>query len=346
MPSVRKSCQVVLSVGAYRQIKINFWKDDFIINLDSDDTLFYLYMLSNPNSTQCGIFELSVKQIASESKLHEEIILDQIKRFEGYGKIVYDEITKEFYVVNWMKHNKPDNPKCQRQIEKELPEIKSRRLMERWLADAEGIYTPRESFVKNLSEKSEEEIKEEERKKIIKINKKSEKEKQEKERKEKDEREKRQNLNFPDKPNTLTKESETDSNLEEEVQDKEPVNGAEQTSVVLIGKAIDTATDLPTAQVSIINYLNAIVGSKVLLDDTRCLAMIDNQLDKGYTVQDFYDVIDCKNLDWKETTSRNLLNPFHLFEANFELYLKQSKGPPGDKRDGSTFVNPKFREVN
>ncbi|MBX4258447.1 hypothetical protein [Clostridium estertheticum] len=47
-------------MAKYRQIYTEFWSDTFVLELDSQEKLFYLYLLTNTKSTQCGIYELSL----------------------------------------------------------------------------------------------------------------------------------------------------------------------------------------------------------------------------------------------------------------------------------------------
>ncbi|MCB2306027.1 hypothetical protein LGL08_05430 [Clostridium estertheticum] len=54
-------------MAKYRQIYTKFWSDTFVLELDSQEKLFYLYLLMNTKSTQCGIYELSPRLISLET---------------------------------------------------------------------------------------------------------------------------------------------------------------------------------------------------------------------------------------------------------------------------------------
>ena len=53
-------------MAIFRKIHTSFWSDTFIQDLDNDHKLFYLYLLTNERTKQCGIYEISKKQIAFE----------------------------------------------------------------------------------------------------------------------------------------------------------------------------------------------------------------------------------------------------------------------------------------
>ena len=51
-------------MAIFRKVHTSFWSDTFISDLDKDKKLFYLYILTNERTTQCGIYEISKKQIS------------------------------------------------------------------------------------------------------------------------------------------------------------------------------------------------------------------------------------------------------------------------------------------
>jgi hypothetical protein len=116
-------------MATYRQVKTSYWLDSFILDLSSEARSFYLYLITNPKSTQCGIFELSTKLIVMETGYSAELVQELILEFCRYGKILYDQGTHEFLMVNWMKHNRSDNIKILGCIEKELLCVRSTALL-------------------------------------------------------------------------------------------------------------------------------------------------------------------------------------------------------------------------
>ncbi len=82
---------------------------------------------------------------------------------------------------------------------------------------------------------------------------------------------------------------------------------------------------------AIVEYLNSKCGTnyKYTSDNTR--RNIRARLEDGYTVEDFYTVIDKKANDWIGTDMQEYLRPITLFGTKFESYLNQ---PVKQKRKG------------
>lgn len=76
--------------------------------------------------------------------------------------------------------------------------------------------------------------------------------------------------------------------------------------------------------ISIIDYLNKRLNTRYRYNNTRTNAYIKARLNEGYTVEDFYKVIDTKYNDWFGTEYAKYLTPETLFRpSNFEKYLNQ-----------------------
>jgi uncharacterized phage protein (TIGR02220 family) len=120
---------VIIEVARYRQVYTEFWQDTFVIDLTPEEKFFYLYLLTNSKTTQCGIYEIPIKVMILETGYNRETILRLIERFESYEKIKYNSETKEMVVMNWLKYNSINSPKVQKCIENELKQVKSRGLI-------------------------------------------------------------------------------------------------------------------------------------------------------------------------------------------------------------------------
>ncbi|MCB2339614.1 DnaD domain-containing protein [Clostridium estertheticum] len=116
-------------MAKYRQIYTEFWSDAFVLELDSQEKLFYLYLLTNTKSTQCGIYELSPRLISLETGYDKVLVAELLKKFCDYKKILYCEETNEIMVLNWIKYNFPNNPNVIACIKKEAQKIKSKVLL-------------------------------------------------------------------------------------------------------------------------------------------------------------------------------------------------------------------------
>ncbi|MBX4263020.1 DnaD domain-containing protein [Clostridium estertheticum] len=113
-------------MAKYRQIYTEFWSDTFVLELDSQEKFFYLYLLTNTKSTQCGIFQISPRLISLETGYDKVLVAELLKKFCDYKKILYCAETNEIMVLNWIKYNIPNNNNAVIGISKELLKVKNK----------------------------------------------------------------------------------------------------------------------------------------------------------------------------------------------------------------------------
>lgn len=111
-------------MATFRQIHTSFWQDHFVISLTPEEKYFYLYLMTNSKTTQCGIYELPIRVIEFETGYNRETVEKLLERFTQYRKIIYNEPTHEILIKNWMKHNSIKSPKVFACIKKELQSVK------------------------------------------------------------------------------------------------------------------------------------------------------------------------------------------------------------------------------
>jgi hypothetical protein len=140
-------------MAIFRKIHTSFWSDPFIQDLDNDHRLFYLYLLTNEKTKQCGIYEISKKQMSFELGYSIDRVSKLLAYFIKLGKILYSETTKEVALKNWMKYNGSTSPKVVSCINSELKQVKDRVLIEY----VNGIYTPSQEEEEQEEEKEQEE---------------------------------------------------------------------------------------------------------------------------------------------------------------------------------------------
>lgn len=124
----------------YRNIRVTFWEDPFIEGLDRQHVCFYLFLLTNSKTKQCGIYEISIRQICKSYIIEEKEALEMIAFFVKAGKIKYSPATNEIAIKNWPKHNSSDSPKIKKCIENELQFVKNPDLI-KYLYDKNYIDT-------------------------------------------------------------------------------------------------------------------------------------------------------------------------------------------------------------
>lgn len=143
-------------MAIFRKIHTSFWSDPFIQDLDNDHRLFYLYLLTNEKTKQCGIYEISKKQMSFELGYSIDRVSKLLAYFIKLGKILYSETTKEVALKNWMKYNGSTSPKVVSCINSELKQVKDRVLIEY----VNGIYTASQEEKEQEEEKEEEQTQE------------------------------------------------------------------------------------------------------------------------------------------------------------------------------------------
>ena len=146
-------------MAIFRKIHTSFWSDPFIQDLDNDHRLFYLYLLTNEKTKQCGIYEISKKQISFELGYSIDRVSKLLAYFIKNDKILYSEATKEVALKNWMKYNASTSPKVVSCIKSELCSVKDRVLIEY----VNGMYTASQE-----EQEEEEEQEQEKPKRFIK----------------------------------------------------------------------------------------------------------------------------------------------------------------------------------
>jgi hypothetical protein len=134
-------------MAIFRKIHTSFWSDSFISDLDKDKKLFYLYLLTNERTRQCGVYEITKKQISFDLGYSIDTVCKLLDYFIKTGKIRYNDTTKELAIGNWLKFNSSTSPKVKTCIDKEFQSVKDTVLIQ---------------YVKSMDTQSQEEEEQEE----------------------------------------------------------------------------------------------------------------------------------------------------------------------------------------
>ena len=93
-------------MGIKRIVDISFWTDSKIDEFTPEDKYFMLYLLTNPFTTQLGIYEISIKQVAFQLGYSIESVKSLIDRFENkYKIIIFSKETNEIAILNYLRHS-------------------------------------------------------------------------------------------------------------------------------------------------------------------------------------------------------------------------------------------------
>jgi hypothetical protein len=146
-------------MAAFRKISVTFWADSFVGELTPEQKYFYLYLMTNDKTTQCGIYETSIRKICFDTGYNSETIHKLLDFFEEKNKIRFSKETNEIALLNWVKFNDSNSPKVLACVEKELKQVKNRVLIQ-YLYSMDTH--PQEEEEKEKEEEQEEEYQQEE----------------------------------------------------------------------------------------------------------------------------------------------------------------------------------------
>tara|TARA_R110002167_G_C12578660_1_gene643248 strand:- start:214 stop:1002 length:789 start_codon:yes stop_codon:yes gene_type:complete len=116
-------------MAKYRQLHTTYWNDPLILDLTPEQKYFYIYLLTNPNVKQCGIYEISVRQITYHTGYNKDTIENLLDMFVNLNKIVRSKKTNEIALVNFLKYNYSASPTIKKCIEKDLEDVKNKELI-------------------------------------------------------------------------------------------------------------------------------------------------------------------------------------------------------------------------
>ncbi|AVM24922.1 conserved phage C-terminal domain-containing protein [Bacillus pumilus] len=119
-------------MAKYRHVHTTFWQDPKVTEeMTPEDRYFYLYLITNPNTTQIGIYPITKKQMAFDLGYSIESINSLMDRFQNHHKlIIYNGETRELVIKNWAKYNliKGGKPMLDC-VSKELREVKDKNMI-------------------------------------------------------------------------------------------------------------------------------------------------------------------------------------------------------------------------
>ena len=138
--------------------------------MSAEDRYALLYLLTNPHTTQIGIYQITKRQMAFDLGYSTESVGAILERFEKLlGIIRYNPETREIAIKNWGKYNlKRGGKPIMDCIRGELEKVKDKNLIE-YVADSIPNETIKNEFLRYVNDtftiSGQEEEKEEEKEK-------------------------------------------------------------------------------------------------------------------------------------------------------------------------------------
>ena len=117
-------------MATFRKVHVSFWSDPFTQELTPEQKYFFLYLITNEKSSQCGIYEITKRHICYDTGYNIDTVSKLLKFFSDHDKIKYNYDTSEIAIKNWLKYNDNGSPKVQVFVKQELTSIKDKSLIQ------------------------------------------------------------------------------------------------------------------------------------------------------------------------------------------------------------------------
>ena len=94
-------------MGVKRIVDTDFWKDAKVIDdYSPEDKYFWLYLLTNPQTRQLGVYKLPKKIVAFETGYSLDTVKVLLERFQNkYKAIIYSDDTQEIALLNYLRYS-------------------------------------------------------------------------------------------------------------------------------------------------------------------------------------------------------------------------------------------------
>lgn len=142
-------------MAIFRKIHVQFWSDVFIQSLTPEQKFFFLYLLTNERTKQCGVYEITTRQISYDTGYNVETVNKLISFFEDASKILFSRETNEVGIKNWNKYNGSKSPDVKSLVNKEIRSIKNKKLLE-WVQSVDTVLPHTKSSLRQEGEEEPE----------------------------------------------------------------------------------------------------------------------------------------------------------------------------------------------
>lgn len=109
----------------FTRIERGYWQDEFILELTPEQKFFYLYLMTNNKVNTLGAYVFPLTMSTVELGYNKETVLKLLDHFAQAGKIIWDETTKEVFLLNWPKRNWNKKTATLRALKKDFGALKS-----------------------------------------------------------------------------------------------------------------------------------------------------------------------------------------------------------------------------
>ncbi len=316
-------------MGVKRIVDTEFWTDDGVDEFSPEDKYFMLYLLTNPFTKQLGIYKISVKQAAFQMGYSVDAVNVLLDRFENkYKMIVFSKETSEVAILNFLRHSVMKGGKpVEDCIRQDMAKVKDKKLIDTVFSRLSG----RDDLNKTVKEIVDEYINEND---IHNDN------DNDNDRTGNDTSTYREEIAFDyeDIKNAVLSSKGTGEKTCEWCGCKTSVLNKHHYPVPKRDGGTETVNicsnchnefhlregkkDRNDIYNSVISHLNEKAGTKYKPTTAKTKSAINGRLAEGFTLEDFYTVIDKKCAEWLNNEQMaKYLRPETLFGTKFEGYL-------------------------
>jgi len=108
-------------MAKFRMVNTRFWDDNYIVELNSEEKLLFLYLITNSLTDICGIYEVSTKRIAYDTGIDSLSIQKILDKFQKDNKIKY--VNGWICIKNFQRHQRTKSRKIKAGIRRSLSQI-------------------------------------------------------------------------------------------------------------------------------------------------------------------------------------------------------------------------------
>lgn len=329
-------------MAKYRYVYTSFWEDPKVTEkFTPEDKLFFIYLLTNPHTTQIGIYKITKKLIAFEMGYSIESVDSLMVRFVDHHKLIrYNAETREIAIKNWGKFNLNKGGKpiidC---VNKELTAVEDRELID-YVSQGIKSQTIRNLFLKSIGKLDDQKPSDSPENDESKIDENNEELGDTPTYRER----------YVDKTKTKTKTKtkiKSNSNNSQDENNIKPVDNMHNVdNSELLDEKSNNQNKIPYAE--IVQYLNSKAETNYRATTESTRSKIKARWNDGFRLNDFKSVICKKTEEWTGTDMERYLRPETLFGPKFESYLNQKVGAGNTKNNSnkSTFNNFKQRDYD
>lgn len=101
-----------------RVVNTKFWTDTYISELQPNEKLLFIYLITNTLTNICGVYEISIKQISFDTGISITEVNKILEKFTEDKKIIY--YNGWIAIKNFIKNQNQGSPQVQKGIDREL----------------------------------------------------------------------------------------------------------------------------------------------------------------------------------------------------------------------------------